>query len=153
MRKISILLATLGLVVTGALFPVTSAQASAACDTAWHNATSGNFYAFANIHCNTRMGADAGSDANWSDSSGSFQGSDNDRASSILHKGTSGLAVKVYVHSNYSGNYGCITKGELYVDSLHDNYLTGGSGSYRAWDSISSHEWVTEGACNGHLLR
>lgn len=152
MRKTSVLLATLGLAVAGALLPVTSAQASAACDTAWNNATPGRFGAFENINCAGILGSDADADANWADSVGSFQGSDNDKASSLLHKGTSGLAVMVYSDANFRGNYGCVTRGELYVSNLHDNYLTGGSGSYRAWDSISSHKWVTEGDCNGAFL-
>ncbi|GHH76470.1 hypothetical protein [Promicromonospora soli] len=152
MRKISILLATLGLVVTGALFPVASAQASAACDTAWNAATPGRFGAFEDIHCAGVLGSDADDDPNWADSVGSFQGSDNDKASSLLHKGNSGLAVRVWSDANYRGNFGCITKDEKYVSDLHDNYLTGGTDKFRAWDSISSHEWVSEAYCYGAFL-
>lgn len=153
MRKTSVLLATLGLAVAGALLPITSAQASAACDTAWNNATSGRFGAFENTNCAGILGSDADDDSNWADSVGSFQGSDNDKASSLLHKGTSGLAVKVYSDANYRGNYGCVSKGEKYVSTLHDNYLNGGDAYYRAWDSISSHKWVTEWDCNGAFMR
>jgi hypothetical protein len=151
MRKISVLFATLGLVVAGALFPA-SAQASAVCDAEYHSTVSGFFRAYDGINCSTRLGSDADNDVNWSDSVGGFQGSDNDDAGSLIHKGTSGLAVKVYVHASYRGNYGCITKGEKYVSNLGDDYLTGGSGSHTAWNSISSHEWVDESDCNGAFL-
>jgi hypothetical protein len=48
------------------------------------------------------MGWSAGNDANWGDSAGGFR-SEANRAGSILHKGTSGLAVKVYDGTNYTG--------------------------------------------------
>ncbi|MFC8799074.1 hypothetical protein ACFT2C_15165 [Promicromonospora sp. NPDC057138] len=151
MRKISVLLATLGLVLAGALFPM-SAQASTACDTAWHNATSGNFYAFDFMNCSGKLGSTTGNDSSWSDSSGGFQGSDGNKAHSLLHKGTSGMAVKVYSGVSYQGNWSCIKKSEFYVSQLYGDYLTGGSGSYQAWNSISSHKWVREADCGTHFL-
>jgi len=155
MRKISILFATLGLVIAGVLLPVASAQASAACDTAWRNATSGNFYAYRYDNCAGYLGSAAGNDANWGDSSGGFQGSDTNKAFSILHKGTSGLAVKVYDGTGYTGAYSCIKKSEYYVASLYDDSLTGGgpgTGPVRAFNSISSHKWVSESDCYGAFL-
>jgi len=152
MRKISVLLATLGLVIAGTLFPVASAQASAACDTAWHNAIPGAFYAYDSANCANRLGSDSGADANWGDSAGSFRGSDTNKANSILHKGTSGLAVRVSNGASYTGNYGCIKKSEFYVSQLYGDYLTGGTGSHPAWNSISSHKWVRESACGTSFL-
>ena len=151
MRKISVLLATLGLVIAGALFPV-SAQASAACDTAWRNGTSGHFAAFDYINCAGKLGSSTGNDSSWSDSAGGFRGTDGNKAHSLLHRGTSGMAVKVYTGVSYRGNWGCIKQSEFYVSNLNDDYLTGGSGSYRASNSISSHKWVWNSDCGTSFL-
>jgi hypothetical protein len=156
MRKISVLLATLGLVIAGALFPVASAQAASAnCDTQWHSATSGHFYAYNTYSCYAKLGNTAGDDSNWGNTSGGFQGGDTNTASSILHKGTSGLAVKVYNGTSYTGAYSCIKKSEFYVSTLADDNLTGGvhpSDQVSANNTISSHKWVRETACAGAFL-
>jgi hypothetical protein len=156
MRKISVLLATLGLVIAGALFPVASAQAASAnCDEEWRGATFGHFYAYEIFHCTIKLGSSAGDDANWGNSSGGFQGGDTNEAGSLLHKGTSGLAVKVYNGTSHTGAYSCVKKSEYYVSVLHDDYLTGGvhpSDRVSANDTISSHEWVRESACAGAFL-
>jgi hypothetical protein len=151
MRKISVLFATLGLVLAGALFPM-SAQASAVCDTAWHAAQPGYFRAYDYINCSGFLGTTQGNDSNWADSSGGFNGSDGNKAHSLLHKGTSGMAVKVYTGVSYSGNWGCIKQSELYVSNLNDDDLTGGPGSYPASNSISSHKWVWNGDCGTSFL-
>lgn len=155
MRKIPVLLATLGLVLAGALFPVASAQAASAnCDDQWRRAASGHFYAYDFSHCSTKLGNTSGDDPNWADSSGGFRG-DSNKASSILHKGTSGMAVKVYNGVGYNGAYSCIKKSELYVSDLSDDYLTGGvhpSDRVTAYNTISSHKWVQESACAGAFL-
>ena len=154
MRKISVLFATIGLVAVGALFPVTSAQASSACDTAWHSATWGHFYAYNYADCSGKLGSTASYDGNWGNSSGPFQGGDTNKASSILHKGESGMAVKVYDGTNYTGAFACIKKSEYYVSSLYDDYLWSGPGNGQvpASNTISSHEWVWESACDGAFL-
>lgn len=151
MRKISVLLATLGLVLAGALFPA-SAQASAACDTAWHNATSGHFYAFDYTNCAGKLGSSTGNDANWGNSSGGFRGADNNKAHSLLHKGTSGMAVKVYSAYDYRGSWACIKKSEYYVSDLNDDRLRSGSTSVRASNAISSHKWVENSSCGTSFL-
>jgi hypothetical protein len=156
MRKISVLFATLGLVIAGTLFPVASAQAASAnCDAQWRSATSGHFYAYDFSHCSTKLGSSSGNDSNWGDSSGGFRTSDTNKASSILHKGTSGLAVRVYNGTGYTGQASCIKKSEYYVSNLADDYLTGGgpgSGRVTAYNTISSHKWVRDSACGGSFL-
>jgi hypothetical protein len=156
MRKISVLLATLGLVIVGALFPVASAQAASAnCDAQWRSASSGHFYAYDLINCVTKLGNTSGFDSDWGNSSGPFQSGDTNDAASILHKGTSGLAVKVYDRTGYTGSAACIKKSEFYASNLIDNYLTGGgpgTGRVTAYDTISSHQWVQESACGGAFL-
>ncbi|WP_129788023.1 hypothetical protein [Promicromonospora panici] len=154
MRKISVLLATLGLLAAGTLFPAT-AQASANCDRAWHNATSGYFYAYDGGNCYVYLGRANGNDSNWGDSAGGFRSGDTNKASSILHKGTSGMAVKVYDKTGYTGAYSCIKKSEYYVSALSDDYLTGGgpgTGRVTAQNTISSHKWVNNTACGGSFL-
>lgn len=157
MRKISVLLATVGLVIAGALFPVASAQAdSLRCARMWNEeTTAGNFYAYNSGDCGDVLGWSSGNDANWGDSAGGFRGSDTNRANSILNKGTSGMAVKVYDGTGYTGAYACIKRSELYVSILTDDYLTGGvhpTDRVRAHDTISSHKWVQDSACGGAFL-
>ncbi|WP_216589995.1 hypothetical protein [Streptomyces brasiliscabiei] len=148
MRKILATAAALGLAGLGVLVPAGSAQASAACDTAWNNATSGYFYAYANDNCSGVLGKDDGSDANWVDRAGAFQGNDNDDAESILHKGTSGLAVKVYQHINNGGGHTCIKKSEYYMSSLAGHTYTNGASADL---SISAHKWVANSECDKFL--
>ncbi|GAA3771031.1 hypothetical protein ACFS5L_12615 [Streptomyces phyllanthi] len=148
MRKILAAAATLGLAGLGVIVPATAAQASAACDTAWRNAASGYFYAYDYDSCSGTLGLDDDNDANWSDTSGSFQSGDNDDAQSILHKGTSGMAVKVYRHASYGGGHTCLKKSEYYMDDLTGHTYTDGSGVNV---SISSHKWVWESDCGKFL--
>lgn len=151
MRKISVLLATLGLVAAGALFPM-SVQASTACDNAWDDAKSGYFIAYDATNCGRSLGAAVGNDANWNDRTGAFQLSDGDKAESILHKGTSGLAVQVFDGAGFSGNWGCIKKSEYYVSNLSDDRLEGGPGGAPAANTISSHRWVDAKDCGVYFL-
>lgn len=148
MRKILAAAATVGLAGLGVLVPATGAHASAACDTAWHNADSGYFYAYDFDNCSTSIGRDIDDDASWADSSGAFQGSDNDDAQSILHKGTSGMAVKVYQHAYYGGGHACLAKAEYYMSDLNGQTYTNGVG---VSSSISSHKWVWHGECGKFL--
>jgi hypothetical protein len=101
------------------------------------------------------LGKTTGNDSNWGDSAGGFRGGDTNNASSLLHKGTSGMAVKVYDKTGYTGAYSCIKKSEYYVSNLIDDHLTGGgpgTGQVPANNTISSHKWVEESACGGAFL-
>ncbi len=152
MRKIPALLAALSLAGLGALVPATGAQAASAyCDNTWKKASSGYFYAFDGTHCRARLGQTQGNDANWGTRGGGFEG-DSNKASSILHKGTSGLAVEVYDGTAYRGARACIKKSEYYVSDLTDDSLrSSGGGRTSANNSISSHRWVQESACGSFL--
>lgn len=151
MRKISVLLATLGLVAAATLFPM-SAQASTSCDNAWHDAKAGYFFAYDAPGCGLTLGADVGSDPDWHDARGAFQRTDGDKAESLLHKGTSGLAVQVFDRPGFGGNWSCIKKSEYYVSNLADDRLYGGPGDAPAANTISSHRWVDEDLCDGSFL-
>ncbi|GHJ41600.1 hypothetical protein [Streptomyces sp. TS71-3] len=151
MRKLSAVVAALALAGLGAVVPAGTAQASTACDNAWAGATSGDFYAYSNANCSGFLGKAAGDDSNWGDGSGSFQGSDTNSASSVLTRGTSGLAVAVYngTGTDWGGGYTCLRKSEYYASNLSDNKFTSGAGVDNA---ISSHRWASESACYGHWL-
>ncbi|GGZ13256.1 hypothetical protein CP967_13450 [Streptomyces nitrosporeus] len=148
MRKFLAAAATLGLAGLGVIVPATAAQASAACDTAWKNAASGYLYAYDYDSCSGYLGRDADADYSWADSSGGFQGGDNDDAQSLVHKGSSGMAVKLYRHAGYAGGHTCLAKAEYYMDDLSGYTFTDGSPVNA---SISSHEWVWHGECGKFL--
>ncbi|OAH15898.1 hypothetical protein [Streptomyces jeddahensis] len=148
MRKILATAATLGLASLGAIVPASSAQASTTCDNAWHSTGDGYFRAYEAINCNRLLGTDKDNDTNWADSVGGFRGSANDAATSLLHKGTSGMAVKVYQHKSYGGGHICLTKAELYMDAISGFKYTNGA---EVNNSISSHQWVWNSDCGKFL--
>ncbi|MBB5803294.1 hypothetical protein F4560_003062 [Saccharothrix ecbatanensis] len=157
MRKALTALAMSALMGLAVITSAATAQAdpagtfSVACDNAWRGATSGDFYAYSESNCSGFMGKAEGNDSDWGNSAGPFQGSDTNRASSILHKGTSGLAVAVYngTGTDWGGGYTCLRKGELYASYLGDNSFTSGAG---VDNGISSHRWAPESDCRGHFV-
>ncbi|MET8828387.1 hypothetical protein ABZX40_21895 [Streptomyces sp. NPDC004610] len=150
MRKILATTATLGLTALGVILPASGAQASAACDTAWNSAVSGRFYAYDHTQCSGFMGSTESWDSDWGNSSGPFQGDDTNKASSILHKGTSGLAVQVFngTGQDWAGGHTCLAKSEYYMSSLSGHTFTSGE---PVNNGISSHRWVANGSCGKFL--
>lgn len=139
MRRILAAAATLGLAGLGAIVPAAGAQASEACDNAWAATPSGSLRAYRDIHCSVILGTDDGSDSNWADSSGAFQGTDNDAASSLVHKGTSGMHLRFFVNAGETGGYTCLAKAEYYMDSVVGYTFSSG---VAVNDNISAHDWV-----------
>ncbi|WP_399887774.1 hypothetical protein ACGH7X_24010 [Streptomyces sp. BBFR51] len=152
MRKILAATATLGLAGLGVIVPATGAQAATTCDKAWNNARSGYFYAYDGQNCIGNIGSTDSWDSDYGNSSGPFQGSDTNRASSILHKGTSGLAVQVFngTGQDWSGGHTCIKKSEYYMSDLVGDSFTSGK-KYLVNNGISSHRWVPEDKCDRFL--
>lgn len=150
MRRILAAAATLGLAGLGVLVPATGAQASEACDRAWHGALGGYFYAYANDHCSGYLGKTTSWDSDWGNSSGPFQGGDTNEAQSILHKGTSGMAVQVFngTGQDWGGGHTCIKKSEYYMSDLSGFTFTSGLG---VDNNISSHRWVWNSSCGKFL--
>ncbi|MCH0543284.1 hypothetical protein I3F58_27785 [Streptomyces sp. MUM 203J] len=149
MRKILAAAATLGVASLGVIVPATGAQAaSAACDRAWQDGGSGYLFAYNHTHCSGYLGKASGNDSDWGDSAGGFRGSDDNRASSVVHKGTSGMAVKFYSVKGYKGGHTCLKKSEYYMSSLYGHRFTSSSSVN---DNISSHKWVWESACSKFL--
>ncbi|WP_328438928.1 hypothetical protein OHA71_20915 [Streptomyces sp. NBC_00444] len=148
MRKTLATAAILSLAALGALVPTTGAQASTACDTAWRNASSGYLYAYDLTNCSGLFGRSASNDSNWGDNSGPFQRNNDNAATSVLFKGTTGLAVKFYEGPGYSGGHLCLEASEAYADSLAGTTFSNGT---PANDNISSHRWVPSTECGAFL--
>ncbi|MGX1908587.1 hypothetical protein ACWIID_06980 [Streptomyces phaeochromogenes] len=152
MRKLSSALAVLSLAALGAIVPATTAQAAPGCADNHDSATSGNMYAYWNQFCEGHIGNTPNEDSDWGNSSGPFQGSDDNRATSLLHNGTSGLAVAFYRLAGYSGGHICLTKDEKYASTLVDNNDPYPNDRFSNGDPvdnrISSHRWVNENSCS-----
>ncbi|WP_200307313.1 hypothetical protein [Streptomyces adelaidensis] len=146
MRKTLATVATLGLAGLAVIVPTSGAQAATACDNAYNSASLGYFYAYSGDNCSGYLGSAEGSDSNWGNSQGSFQDGDTNNAESILHRGSSGLAVQVFngTGDDWAGGYTCIKKSELYMSSLNGFSFTSG---YDVDNGISSHRWLAEGSC------
>ncbi|WP_328501900.1 hypothetical protein OG828_20015 [Streptomyces sp. NBC_00457] len=82
------------------------------------------------------------------DSSGPFQRNNDNAATSVLFKGTTGLAVKFYEGPGYSGGHLCLEASEAYADSLAGTTFSNGT---PANDNISSHRWVPSSECGAFL--
>ncbi|WP_216589996.1 hypothetical protein [Streptomyces brasiliscabiei] len=150
MRKILATAAALGLAGLGVLVPVGGAQAATPCDAVWSSAVPGYLHAYDGTDCATVLGRASGDDANWGDSSGPFQGGDTNRASSVLHKGASGLAVKILdgTGQDWDGGHVCLTGSQRYASDLSEHTFSDGTGADNA---ISSHTWVLAADCGTFL--
>ncbi|PAZ12668.1 hypothetical protein CLM62_28735 [Streptomyces sp. SA15] len=155
MRKLTATLAALGVAGLGVLVPATSTQAAptaraaaaANCDDNYEQARLGYMYAYRLSYCEKYLGSAKSWDENWGNSSRSFQGDDDNRATSLLHRGTSGDAVAFYRLKDYKGGAICLTKGQKYASSLKSDDVFSGNPSYTADNRISSHRWVAKEAC------
>ncbi|MFJ1792613.1 hypothetical protein [Kitasatospora griseola] len=170
MRKTAIAVASLALATLGVVAPGTTAQAVQTGDTRimgetcdyWYNVYSpwqggvrvpdGKVRAWADTDCRgDYLGETAGDDADWGDASGGFQGSDNDRASSVMNNGKEDAYDVVAFYrlpggsAAWAGGYNCLKRTELYDDNLTNDTFTTGENMN---DRISSHAWVTEGGCS-----
>ncbi|WAX78997.1 hypothetical protein [Streptomyces sp. KMM 9044] len=150
MRKTTVALAAIGAAVLGTVVPAGTAQASAACDNAWNSTPAGSMAAYEHSNCGgALLGRTPGDDSNWGNSQGAFQGSDTNRASSVLNAGTTDTAWKEVQFFNgtgtgWTGGYSCLARSEFYADNLTDDYFTSG---YVINDAISSHRWVPASYC------
>ncbi|GAA1422997.1 hypothetical protein GCM10009601_25350 [Streptomyces thermospinosisporus] len=156
MRKISAVLTALGIASLSLAVPAATAHAAAqpvhTCKDAWYGATSGYFYAYDGINCVGFLGKASGNDSNWGNGSGPFQGGDTNKASSVLNKGTSGMAVAVYngTGTDWGGGYSCLARSEYYASNLSDDKFSSGAGVN---NGISSHRWAWNSECYGHFLK
>ncbi|TXS19048.1 peptidase inhibitor family I36 protein [Streptomyces sp. wa22] len=143
MRKAFAVLTTAAVASLGALVPATSAQA-ADCRDAMAGALSGYMYAYDSANCNGHLGHASGDDLNWGDSALSFQGGDNNKASSILNNGNS-YEVKFYSGTGGTGGHICLSRSEGWASNLSDDDFTNGAS---ANNSISGHAWSSASNCS-----
>lgn len=154
MRKISLGAALLAVAGFGlAAAPTASADdvgATATCADAFRGATSGHVYAYDGTNCNGFLGKTESWDSNWGNSVGPFQGNDTNRASSVLNKGTSGMAVQFFngTGQDWGGGHSCLSRNEAWVTNLSRNYFTSG---YNVNNAISSHRWVWNSSCSAFM--
>lgn len=153
MRKISAALAVLGLAALGAVVPATAAHAGPNCDAKWNNLAPGYFVAYGGTDCyGDVLGWTESYDTNWGNDAGPFQGGDTNQATSILQKGTSWMAVKIYNETgdDWGGSYSCLTRGVLYASDLSNDRFSSGAIVNNA---ISSHKWVPQVECFGEFVQ
>ncbi|MGW0732766.1 hypothetical protein [Streptomyces sp. NPDC002851] len=159
-RKSFIGLAAAGLLGTGLGLPAVAQAApsgdsearSAKCDRAYRDLAPGVMAAFHKSKCSVLLGVDRYDDSNWGDKKGRMQGRDNNRASSLINKGTGNVStVKFHRLKGYSGGVICLKQGEKYADYLgKDDKFDNGK---RANNRISSHKWTAKNSeCNGAFM-
>ncbi|MER6633779.1 hypothetical protein ABT301_37155 [Streptomyces sp. NPDC000987] len=149
MHKIGTVVAALGLAALGLAVPATAQAATtgANCDAKWPG-RDGYVRAWDGTDCSgTYLGGTQGNDSAWGDTSGAFQGYDENRASSVMNSGYTGGydVVAFYFYAGYTGGYGCLSPYEYYVDDLSRNTFTSG---YNMNNNIMSHKWVPSSACS-----
>ncbi|MCQ9129545.1 MULTISPECIES: hypothetical protein [Streptomyces] len=148
MRTLTLSVATLGLAALGVALPAT-AHAGPGCNADWNaHGRDGNVRAWDGTDCGgTLLGVTPGNDPEWGDALGPFQGTDVNRASSVMNSGFVGGkdVVAFYYLKEYNDTaYGCLKPGEKYVDDLARNRYTNGAFMN---NTIESHAWVTASAC------
>ncbi|WSQ11345.1 hypothetical protein OG604_28365 [Streptomyces sp. NBC_01231] len=153
MRRTVAAFTTLGLTVLGLTATATSAHAGETCNAEWPG-RDGMVRAWQLTDCEgTYLGGTDSWDTDWGNSSGPFQGTDENRASSVMNSAAFGgndvVAFYRLTGYQYKGGYGCLKPGELYVDNLARNTFTADTEGTR-WnmdDRISSHQWVKASDC------
>ncbi|MBV7699005.1 hypothetical protein [Streptomyces sp. TRM70350] len=144
MRKTAAALAALGLAVLGVSATATTAHAGPICNSKWpgNNNRDGMVRAWQLNDCSgIYLGGTQSWDSDWGNSSGPFQGNDDNRASSVMNSGYVGDfdIVAFYRLPGYGGGYACLAPDELFADKLSDNYFTNDD---PVDNRISSHRWV-----------
>jgi hypothetical protein len=101
-------------------------------------------YAYRLSYCESYLGSSKEWDENWGNNSRSFQGDDDNRATSIVNK--TGKYVAFYRLKDYKGGHICIASGKKYVSSLKsDDVFSNGE---TADNRISSHKKLTSDTCS-----
>ncbi|MFD6274184.1 hypothetical protein ACFWFI_01080 [Streptomyces sp. NPDC060209] len=128
--------------------PSASASTPGTCWDNYENMVSGYMSAYSAINCDGLLGLAKGNDLNWGDSSGSFQSSDANVASSVINKGNYS-EVKFYPGSGADSNFHiCLTRAEGFASNLTDDYWLEERGFGSVNNSIGSHRWVDRTACS-----
>lgn len=142
MRRTGAAIAAVGLAMLGVSAGATTAHAGPVCNDKWPGARDGMVRAWQLKDCSgIYLGGTQSWDSDWGNSSGPFQGSDDNRATSVMNSGYRGSydIVAFYRLAGYGGGYTCLSPGELYADDLSDNRFSTGK---IVDNRISSHRWV-----------
>ncbi|MFJ5737269.1 hypothetical protein [Streptomyces microflavus] len=139
----------LGISLLGPVPSASAAEAATCYDEFYETALAGYVYAYDGANCVGQLGLAVGNDQNWGDSGGSFQGSDNNKASSILNKGNYSEVKFFQYPTTYTGYnpHICLSRAEGYASNLSDNYFMGERAEGTANNNISGHIWVDRTAC------
>ncbi len=153
MRKLSSLatMATLvGLVVIGPAPGASAAAAAATCRDNYDGATAGWMYAYDKANCEGYLGGAQLDDNNWGNTLGGFQGSDDNKATSIINKGEyAQVKFRKYALSYDGFNpHICLTRAEGFASDLSDDYWEETKLAGTVNNSISAHQWVERTACS-----
>ncbi|QIQ07043.1 hypothetical protein HA039_20770 [Streptomyces liangshanensis] len=149
MRRLSTVLAILGLAAFGLAAPAQAAPQGVGCGAEWHG-RDGTVRAWQHYDCGgIELGSSTGNDASWADGVGfevtRFAA---DWASSVMNSGFIGGrdVVAFYPEAGFGGTRAaCLSPNELYADNLTDNYYPGTQLVVN--DRIRSHAWTTADAC------
>lgn len=151
MRKLSAAAVGAALVGISLVGPAPSASAAAAtCSDNYEKARAGYMYAYNGAYCENQLGLAFGNDQDWGDSASSFQGSDDNVASSILNKGETSQ-VKFFNFPRDTPGYNphiCLLRAEGYASDLRDDYWDERPGFGTVNNSISAHIWVGLTSCS-----
>ena len=128
--------------------PSASASTPGTCWDNYEGTVSGYMSAYSQVNCDGFLGTAKGNDLNWGDSSGSFQGGDAYKASSVVNKGNYS-EVKFYLGTGGNSNFHiCLTRAEGFVRDLTDDYWLGERTFGSVNNAIASHRWVERTACS-----
>ncbi|MET9351416.1 hypothetical protein ABZY14_00105 [Streptomyces sp. NPDC006617] len=143
MRKTAAAFAALGLAVLGVSATATTAHAGPICNEKLPGfGSDGMVRAWQLKDCSgIYLGGTESYDSDWGNDKGPFQGSDENRASSVMNTGYPGKydVVSFYRLPGYKGGFVCLEPGELYADDLSDNRFTNDD---IVDNRISSHRWI-----------
>ncbi|MEV5014325.1 hypothetical protein ACIGW1_12520 [Streptomyces sp. NPDC053780] len=134
--------------------PGASAAAAATCADNYESARAGYMYAYNGANCEGQLGLAVGNDQDWGDSASSFQGSDDNRASSVLNMGRYSEVKFFAFRTSFSGfnPHICLTRAEGYASNLSDDYFMEDPIFGSANNSISAHIWVDRTSCSAYAV-
>ncbi|MDQ0605797.1 hypothetical protein QF037_010230 [Streptomyces canus] len=151
MRKLPSLAAIATLAGVAVIAPAPGASAAPSCHDNYRNAEAGYMYAYNDAYCEGLLGRAVGDDRDWGDSASSFQGSDDNRAGSILNKGEYSVVKFMQFPRSFDGfnPHICLTRSEGFASNLSDDYWMEDSSHHGSVNNdISAHLWVGLDSCS-----
>ncbi|GAA2333310.1 hypothetical protein OKJ48_23870 [Streptomyces kunmingensis] len=141
-----------GISLAGPAPSASAAEAATCWDIFYKTARAGYMYAYNGANCQGQLGLALGNDQDWGDSASSFQGTDNNKASSILNKGNYSQ-VKFFAFPLSYPNFNphiCLSRAEGFASNLSDDDFMEDPIFGTANNSISAHIWVDSTSCSAY---